>query len=507
MDLNLSYLFDSLYLIKPEIVISITLVLVVTADLFFSNDTPIKKKNLLAYISLAGTVAAAYFVIEQLDITAFAFAVGSSKGMMVIDAFGAFFKLLILLSTFLVIYFSIRSREIAEGSDRLGEYYTLLLGMVIGMMFLVSSSDLILIYVSLELVSLSSYVLAGFTKHSLRNSEASLKYVIYGGVSSGIMLFGISILYGLTGSTNLYEINSLIQPASINNLALLLSGLLIFTGIGFKISAAPFHFWTPDVYEGSPLPFTAFLSVASKAAGFALLIRFIKITFIQTVDTIGNWHLLTLIDWQTFLILLSILTMTLGNFAALWQSNMKRLLAYSSIAHAGYILLGLVVMTNQGLIAILIYFAIYALMNLGAFFVVILIENRIQSEELDDYKGLGYTSPVLAASLAIFMISLIGLPPTAGFIAKLYIFIALIDVDMVLVALIALLNTVVSLYYYVKVLKNMYLVRPETEPPAISVSPIDMALLVILLLPVLIFGVYFTPLVNFAKNSITLLGF
>lgn len=379
--------------------------------------------------------------------------------------------------------------------------------MILGMFFMISAADLILIYLSLELVSLSSYVLAGFTKNSLRNSEASLKYIIYGSFASGIMLFGISLLYGMTGTTNLYEINFVLQNGNFNTLTMLLSGLLIFTGIGYKISAAPFHFWTPDVYEGAPIAITAYLSIASKAAGFALLIRFIRITFVLGVDQSGYWHLINLIDWKSIIIVISILTMTLGNFAALWQTNMKRLLAYSSIAHAGYILLGLAVLSNQGLMAILIYFGIYAFMNLGAFFVVMLIANKLGTEELDDYKGLGYASPWLGLSIAIFLVSLTGLPPTAGFIAKLYLFIALVDAKMIAVAVIALLNSVVALYYYIKVLKYMYLTKPETERPTILVSSANIIMLIILLAPVIILGIYFTPLVDLAKYSISLVGF
>ncbi len=315
------------------------------------------------------------------------------------------------------------------------------------------------------------------------------------------------LIYGITGSTNLYEINSLIQAPQIQSLTFVLAGILIFVGIGYKISAAPFHFWTPDVYEGAPLPITAYLSIASKAARFELLIRFIKITFMQSIDAEGFWHLLGIIDWKTFIVLISILTMTLGNFAALWQSNMKRLLAYSSIAHAGYLLLGLAVMSNEGITAILIYFIVYALMNLGAFYVVMLIANKIGSEELDDYKGIGYSSPFLAAALGIFLVSLTGLPPTAGFIGKLYIFIALVDAKMIVVAVIALLNTVVSLYYYVKVLKHMYLDKSQKEVPAFSASYGSLVMVAALVVPVLIFGVYFTPLVDLAKHSITLLGF
>lgn len=499
---NLNYLVNSLYLIKPELAISITLVLLVLVDLIMDKD-----KRLLPYISIAGLVAAGYFIIAQFSTNAFAFSTTNTAGMIIIDPFGNFFKLLIVLSSVAVVLFSMLSGEINEGKERHGEYYTLIFGMILGMMFMISASDLIVVYLSLELLSLSSYVLAGFTKNSLRNSEASLKYLIYGATSSGIMLFGISILYGLTGSTNIYEINSLIQAANVHGFVFVLSGLLIFVGMGYKISAAPFHFWTPDVYEGAPIPITAYLSIASKAAGFALLIRFIKVTFIQSIDPNGFWHLLDVIDWKSFLVIISILTMTLGNFAALWQNNMKRLLAYSSIAHAGYLLLGLAVLSNEGIAAIMIYFMVYAIMNLGAFLVVMLIANKTGSEELDDYKGIGSAAPFLSVSLAILLVSLTGLPPTAGFIGKLYIFIALVDAKMIGVAVIALLNTVVSLYYYARVLKHMFLDKSEKELPAISSSYAAIVFVMVFVAPVLIFGVYFSPLVELAKSSVTLLGF
>ncbi len=500
--MDLSYITKSLHLIKPELVISAVLVIIVIADLIMD-----KNKKLLPFISLAGLLVAGYYVIDQFGMSTFASVPQGGSGLIAVDSFGAFFKLIVILSSLFVVYFSLNSDEVKLSMDRHGEYYALIFGMILGMFFMVAAADLILIYLSLELVSLCSYVLAGFTKTSLRNSEASLKYIIYGSVASGIMLFGISFLYGMTGSTNIYEINLILQNGSFNTLTMMISGLLIFTGIGYKISAAPFHFWTPDVYEGAPVTITAYLSIASKAAGFALLIRFIRITFVLGVDQNGYWHLVNLIDWKSFIIVISILTMTLGNFAALWQSNMKRLLAYSSIAHAGYLLLGLAVLSNQGLTAILIYFGVYAFMTLGAFFVVMLIANKTGSEELDDYKGLGYASPWLGVSLAIFLVSLTGLPPTAGFIGKLYLFMALVDAKMIVVAVIALLNSVVSLYYYIKVLKNMYLVTIEIEKPAISVSFANIVMLLILLAPILILGIYFTPLVNLAKYSISLVGF
>ena len=487
--------------ILPEISLALTLVAIVVFDLIFN-----KSKRFLPFISLLGLVITFTFVVLQFGDPKSAFSVAGNHTFLSLDNFSSFFKILILITTAFIVLFSMSSQEVNSCPDRHGEYYALIFGMVIGMFFMVSANDLILIYLSLELLSLSSYVLAGFVKTSVRNSEASLKYIIYGSASSGIMLFGISILYGITGSTNLHEINSLLQFPSATQLTFLMSILMIFTGIGFKISIVPFHFWTPDVYEGAPISITAFLSVASKAAGFAVLIRFLKITFAQGLDKSGYWQMLSYIDWQMLLISFSIITMTFGNFAALWQDNIKRMLAYSSIAHAGYLMLGVAVLSDQGLMAVLVYFSVYLFMNLGAFYVVMLIANKINSEEIDDYKGIGYSLPLLGTALGIFLVSLTGLPPTAGFVGKLYLFIALVDANMITVAVIALLNTVVSLYYYIRVLKAMFLVRSE-KTVEIHLSPLNYIVIFLLAAPVLILGVYFTPLVNIAKESVQLLGF
>ncbi len=494
---------NSLQYIKPEISAAVALAVLVIVDLVMG-----KNKKYLPAIMIAGLLITGYFIIEQFAISSFAFGSDNNKyGLLAVDSFGAFFKLLIVFSSIMIVFFTISSEEIKKASARLGEYYSLIWGMIIGMFFIINAADLIVIYLSIELLSLSSYVLAGITKDTLRNSEASLKYVIYGGVSSGIMLFGISILFGITGTTNIYEINSLLQSQQIQSLIVTLSAILILVGFGFKISAAPFHYWTPDVYEGAPITITTYLSVASKAAGFALLVRFTKITFVSSVNPDGSWDLIPLIDWNSMLIILSILTMTLGNFAALWQNNMKRLLAYSSIAHAGYILLGIIALSNQGMMAVLIYFVIYTIMNLGAFFVVMLIANKIGSEELDDYKGLGKKAPLLSISLAIFLISLTGLPPTAGFIAKLYLFLALVNSKMIVIAVIALLNTVVSVYYYMRVMKYLFLDSSEKEVQPFGVNIPNLILLLILVIPTILLGIYFTPLIDFAKHSISLLGF
>ncbi len=491
----------NLQAVLPEIALALTLVAIVVFDLIF-----IKQKKFLPYISLIGLAITFILVLSQYDYPKSAFEASGNLSFLSLDGFASFFKILFLFTTAFIVLFSISSKEINSCPDRHGEYYALILGMVIGMFFMSSANDLILIYLSLELLSLSSYVLTGFVKTSLRNSEASLKYLIYGSASSGIMLFGISILYGITGSTNLSEINMMLQFPAASQLTFLISILMIFAGIGFKISIVPFHFWTPDVYEGAPISITAFLSVASKAAGFAVLIRFLKITFAQPLADSGYWQMISYFDWQTLLVLFSIITMTFGNLAALWQDNLKRMLAYSSIAHAGYLMLGVAVLSDQGIIAVLIYFFIYLFMNLGAFYVVMLIANKIDSEEIDDYKGLGYSLPFLGTALGIFLVSLTGLPPTAGFIGKLYLFIALVDANMITVAIIALLNTVISLYYYIRVLRAMFLIKSDKQI-SVPLSPLNYVVLVLLIAPVLILGVYFSPLINIAKDSVQLLGF
>lgn len=492
---------SDLYLIYPEIVLTATLIVVVLFDLIFKRS-----QSWLPVLSLTGILAAFIFVVMQYGTNLPAFEYSTKNSLLSIDNLSTYFKGIILVTSFFIVLFSIFSSEIKSCKDRHGEYYSLLVGMMIGMFFLVSSNDLILIYLSMELLSLSSYVLSGFVKKSIRNSEASLKYVIYGSVSSGIMLFGISLLYGLTGTTNLNEINTILRGTNVIDISFILSIFMILAGFGFKISVVPFHFWTPDVYEGSPITITAYLSVASKAAGFAVLIRFIKSVFFSGISQGGYWNLLSYFDWQAVLVLISIVTMTLGNFTALWQDNLKRMLAYSSIAHAGYILLGVAVLSDQGITSVLIYFAIYMFMNLGAFLVVMLIANKIGSENIDDYKGLGYSIPFLGTVLAIFLVSLTGLPPTAGFIAKLYLFVALVDAKMIVVAIIALLNTVVSLYYYIRVLKNMYLVKDVIKTVHIQLKPLSFVTILLLVIPVLLFGIYFTPIVDFAKLSIQILG-
>ena len=497
--IEISYITDdlikSMNLFKPETTLVITFLLALIFDLVFKRS-----KNIAGYIALAGLVITGLFLFQQTGANSKTF-----MNLLVIDSFGQFMKYIILISSFIIIVFSFLSKELYTEHRKLGEYFILIIGMTFGMFLLVGSSNLIMIYLAIETMSISSYILAGYTREVKRASEASLKYVIFGAVSSGIMIYGISILFGLTGSLNLFEINQFLQKGNIATVPLLISGLMIISGFGYKISAVPFHFWTPDVYEGAPVTITAYLSVASKAAGFAVLLRFIKTTLIDPIPgTTESWTLLSNIDWHLIIIVLSVLTMTLGNLVALWQNNMKRMLAYSSIAHAGYLLMAVSVMNDNGVSAVLIYFFFYMLMNLGAFFIVQIVADKIDSENIEDYNGLGYRAPVISACMTVFLISLTGLPPTAGFIGKLYVFTSVIDSGYLWLAVIGVINSVISLYYYVRVIRNIYIRDIESTKPGLIYSPGTLLIVLLLAIPTLIFGIYFTPIVTWANYSMNI---
>jgi NADH-quinone oxidoreductase subunit N len=323
------------------------------------------------------------------------------------------------------------------------------------------------------------------------------------------MLYGISILYGLTGAIDIYNINMALAQGNINTVTLTVSIILILAGFGYKISAVPFHFWTPDVYQGAPTTITAFLSVASKAAGFAMMIRFFKICFIDVrmyVPGSDVWAVMKGFNWPEIIAIMSVLTMTLGNLVAVWQTNMKRLLAYSSIAHAGYIMMGVVVMSNQGIAAVLIYFIVYLFMNLGAFYIVMIVAEKTGSEDINDYKGLGPRAPFIGVAMAIFLISLTGLPPTAGFIGKLYLFSALIQAKWIWLAIVGAINSVISLYYYVRIFRNIFLRETEGSKEPIHFSVWQIAIVLLLVVPTVVFGLYFTPIVNAAIASVKMFG-
>ncbi len=348
--------------------------------------------------------------------------------MLVLDPMAVFFKLL-LIGASLVVVGAFRfsgSRELAGLGQ--GEFYALLLGVTFSNLLMASANDLAMLYLALEMVSIASYVMVAYLKGDRMSNEASLKYILFGAVSTGGMLYGLSLLYGMTGSTNLSVIRDVLAAgaADANRLPLFVVALLVFAGFGFKTASVPFHFWCPDVYQGAPTPVTAFLSVAPKAAGFAMMLRF----FFQGLATdgrraAGTWPAPS--TGRRSLMVISVLTMTLGNVAALTQTNMKRLLAYSSIAHAGYILMGVVALSENGARAMMVYLLAYLFMNLGAFLVVTLIHNQDGTFDLRDYPGLYRRAPFLTVAMAVFLLSLMGIPPLVGFMGKLYVFAAVIE--------------------------------------------------------------------------------
>lgn len=404
---------QSLEFFIPEIILVITILACLITDLFLKKS----KTDLIGWILGIGLVIVGLSVYNLSSVpptTLF-------LDMIVIDPFSSYMKIIIIISTLLIIVASWANNELSK--YRKGEYFTLIGIMVVGLFLMTSSIDIIMLYVSIEVVSIMSFVLAGYLKLNTRSNEAGLKYVIYGAFSSGVMLFGLSLVFGLTGSTNYFVIQEAISSIdSSANPALIMALLMIFAGFGYKISSVPFHFWTPDVYEGAPTTITAYLSVAPKAAGFAMIIRFFHQVFSDSIALSGNAMGYTDLPWPEIIGILAVVTMTLGNLVAIQQESIKRMLAYSSIAHAGYMMLALPVLSIDAVESIMIYLFVYIFMNLGAFFIVIIVKNKTGGETFDEYDGLGWKMPIVGALMTLFMLSLTGLPPTAGFVGKLYIF-------------------------------------------------------------------------------------
>jgi NADH-quinone oxidoreductase subunit N len=490
---------QNLYRFLPESILVATFCVAVLSTLIFR-----KNPGRVGIVAFAGVLLSVLFAFRQIGMSNSLF-----SGMVAVDPFAVFFKIIIGFCALVIFIFSFYSSEVQSTVRRMGEYYSLLVSLTLGMFLMAGATNLLMMVLALELASLSSYILAGYTREATDSSEASLKYILYGALSSGVMLYGISILYGLTGATDFVGVNKALSLGGTNTIALVVATIFIIVGFGYKISAVPFHFWTPDVYEGAPITITAFLSVASKAAGFAMMMRFFKVSFLDSSVLglpLGMWASIQGFEWNKMLAIISVLTMTLGNLVAVWQNNLKRLLAYSSIAHAGYMLMGVVVLSDKGLAAVMIYFVMYLFMNLGAFFVVMIVANKTGSEDIDSYKGLGYRSPLVGVAMVIFFISLTGLPPTAGFIGKLYLFAALLDAKWIWLAVVGAINSVISLYYYVRVLRNMFLRDPEGTSAPIVFSRPQLVVLLLLVIPTLLLGLYFSPIVDFANASVAMFG-
>ena len=468
---------ESLLYFSPEILLVIFAAAVILLDLVVKD----RESVAVVYLSLIGLVC----VFAAVLITHFSFRnpVSLFFGMIRLDEFSTFFKILLLFATAATVLFSLRSEELDARLK--GEYYALLLAITLGMFLMASSTNLLMIFISLETVSLTSYILAGFLTHNPRSSEAAFKYITYGAVASGTMLFGLSFLFGMAGSGDLGQISTqltaLLASGEVAPLAVLIAITFVLAGVGYKIASVPFHMWSPDVYEGAPIPITAFLSVASKSAGFALFIRFFYAGF-------GNTELMQAVNWPFMLAIVSALTMTVGNLAALPQQNVKRLLAYSSIAHGGYLLMGGVLLTSEGIGAILFYLVVYLFMNLGAFYIVVLIANEEGTEMIDGYRGLSSRAPLVAVAMMIFLFSLTGIPPFAGFFGKWLLFAAVIEQGYYWLAFVGLLNSVVSLYYYARIVKAMFFEDADEETTDFSFSTGTFALLSVFVIPTIFIG-------------------
>ena len=433
--------------ILPEILLSLSgMVIMVLDPLVDDRGT----QKLLGLIALIGSVAAIAATLYQSQFPGLGF-----WGMVKVDAFSTFFHVLVTAIAAVVILSSFEYMQVQQ--IRAGEYYGLILFGTVGMCLMSSAVELVLIFIALEISSISTYVLAGFRRRAAISSEASLKYFLLGSFATAFFLYGVALMFGATGSTSISVIAQALRSGPVPVLAYV--GIaFMFVGLGFKVAAAPFHIWTPDVYEGAPAPVVGFMSTAPKAAAFAVLLR---VMFESNAP--GRLWLV----WVT-----AALSMTLGNVGALVQQNVKRLLAYSSIAHAGYLLVAFAALPNNGIPAAMFYTASYAAMNVGAFAVVSHLAGAGERYvSLDDYAGLGRRSPVLAATLTIFLLSLIGIPMTGGFFAKFYVFSAALQANLVGLTIIGVLNSAVGAYYYLRIIVVMYMREAREELPAIPVSP------------------------------------
>lgn len=413
------------------------------------------------------------------------------EGMLVNDSLSIFLKWILVISTFSVIIISKNDNSILD--DIKSEYYAMLLIILLGMFAMVSATNLLMVYLAIEMVSIPSYIIAGISKNDKESNEAALKYVIYGSFASGIMLFGLSFLYGLTGTTDIYTISNQLTNNE-NSLLIYLSMIFILVGFGYKISMVPFHYWTPDVYQGAPITVTTFLSVAPKAAGFAILIRFFYSIFVTNGAPI--------IEWTNIIAIFSALTMTVGNILALKQTNIKRLLAYSSISHVGFMLIALSIVSIDSVTSVLFYLVFYMFMNLSAFFVAIYMSNAYQADNIDDWNGLGLKMPVISIFMVLSLASLAGLPPTSGFIGKVYVLRNLFaDQQYLWLGIVAIINTVVSLYYYFNIVKAMYFI----ENDSLEYKSADKALyffIIIFSAQNILFYLYWSPLWNYLKSIV-----
>ncbi len=479
----------------PELIVVLAACLVIVLD----PITPASRRDILAWLSVGALVLCLGLTgwqINELNVRISAF-----SDLVVVDAYARFWKILLYGVTGLTVFMSLPYLKAER--VHLGEYYGFILLALSGMMVMVSGADLLTIYLGTELMSLSLYIMTGLNRAKPRSLEAAAKYFVLGAFSSGILLYGISLLYGMAGSTKLAAIAGVIGTRGADDPLVLIATILIAVGFSFKLAAVPFHMWTPDVYQGAPTSVTAFMAVASKAASFAAFMRIF-------VEGLGGLKA----DWSVLFLLIAVVTLVIGNVVAIVQTNIKRMLAYSSIAHAGYALIGFVAAGRgvgasggtPGLASIMIYLTLYSFMTLGAFAVIgMLRKGGVEGEEIEDFTGLAKRQPLAAFLMLVFMASLAGIPPTAGFIGKFYVFMAAVEAGLAWLAAIALVFAAVSAYYYMRVVMVMYMRDPNpssAEQPRLVATPALSFVLACAVAGVIFFGLYPNPLVSFALQSV-----
>jgi len=475
MTFNLDLTAADLLLLLPEIFLTLWLCVVLSLDFSLKRIT----HQQLAYLSIGGlgVTALILFGFDQASTTGALF-----KNMFVLDHLAILFKIIIVVSTALVLFMSID--YVREFRFFKGEYYFMVLMSALGMMFMASSNDLLSVFVTLEFSTFGFYVLVAYLRDDQRSSEAGLKFFILGIFAAGLLAYGISLVYGETGTLIFSE-----MAGTSGSYGLAIGFVLIFAALGFKIGAVPFHAWIPDTYQGAPTPITAFLSIAPKVAALAILIRMFLVALASFKPM-----------WVLLFVVASIFSMTYGNIVAIAQKNIKRLLAYSGIAQIGNVMIGLAAGTKQGSDAIMFFLLTYLFANLGAFAVIIAVSQVIKSDEIEDYNGLNRRSPFLAAAMLLFLLSLAGVPPLAGFVGKIYLFIAAIDQELYTLLIVGLINIVISLYYYLIVVKKMYINEPIDPSPIPASFPIKVAVYTGIV-GTLLLGIYPGPFIDWAVNA------
>jgi NADH-quinone oxidoreductase subunit N len=478
---------QDLLLIKPAVLLALFGCGILLTDLLHER----RHKYLNAVTALLGLgFTGVQLALIQRAMSAAGYSeVSGFSGGLVVDGFALYFTWIFLIATAIAILFSVRYLEVEN--EHHGEYYALMLFSLVGMYFLATAMDLITLFIGLETMALSVYVLAGFLRGDRRSNEAAMKYFLLGAFSSGILAYGFSLLYGLTGSTNLRAVADALVARPSGDPVVYLALITTATGLLFKVAAVPFHQWAPDAYEGAPTSITGFMSTAPKAAAFAFLLRVFLVPLAPLRPA-----------WEGLLVVVCVLTMVVGNLAAISQNNTKRLFAYSSISHVGYMLLGLVAGNETGLKGIAVYLLVYVFMNLGIFTVLVALRRKdIIGDEIEDLSGLFFKNPVSAVFMLIFLLSLAGIPPTAGFLGKYFIFLSLIETRHYVLAVTAVVFVVVALYYYFRLVVMMFM-REATDPERLNISPGVAVALAITLAMTLVIGIYPEPFIRLAAGSV-----